>query len=230
MTLRQAISDIKILIKQTKDDREYTDYQILFWVLMYANRLKVQHLNKRDSGAFLHIYNQVPILKDDIGRKYIALPASIYDLDRDEGIHYLSYDYTIDECNAPFTSVNFTRTTPKKSQRLYFTEEEKPSPSNPYFYRVASNIYLLGLECIEVSNLEIGLFTSLEVDTDCDIDADFDFPNELYPVLQMNVLNVARFGLSIPNDTINTGADNIVTSQIPKQKIISVNQDAQQEQ
>ena len=56
-----------------------------------------------------------------------------------------------------FWPVKFTRTSPTKMQRLYFRDEETPSPDNPYFYRLNDRIYLLGVEQINITEVEVGL-------------------------------------------------------------------------
>jgi len=230
MTLRYALSDISSILKQNIANKKFSDAQILFWILCYADRLKSQHIPKIDSGAFIHQYFQIQVHIDTItGRQYIELPVGIYDFDLDDGINYLSYDYTVDECSPPFTSVTFARTTPSKSARLYWTDEEKPTPDNPYFYRIGDRLYLLGTQCITILNLEGGFYSSFDPTTTCDLDDEFDFPVELYPILQRQILDLARFGLAIPYDKTNTGNYNLDEdlNSVPKNKLVSVSQATQ---
>ena len=190
--------------------------------LVHASKLLSQHIAKRDSGAYLTVFNNVQINIDtENGYKYIDLPSDIMDFNFDDGISYISYGVCVDDCDPIFTSVQFTRIKPSAARIIYYTEEEKPSPSNPYFYRVGNRIYFLGLECINPCGLEMGLFLTINPDI-CDLDEDIGIPDELIPVLIRQVLDLGRFVLAMPTDRINEGdADHANT--IPTSKLISVN-------
>ena len=239
MTYRFILSDISETLKQNIANRKFSNAQILFWILCIADRLKSQHISKLDSGAFIHHYVQLPISTEPLtGRKYIELPSGIYDYDLDEGVRFLSYDYTIDSCTPPFTSVTFSRTSAATSKRLYWTEEEKPTPSNPYFYRLGDKLFLLGTECITIINVEAGLNSNFDPDmmynSNFSLDDEFYFPQELIQILKMQLFQMAQFGLAIPQSRTNTGnydLDNTL-EQVPKQKMVSVNdqQDNSQQQ
>ena len=54
--LRTVVDDIATDFKQTFDDKQIQKTQIAYWVLMVADRLRSQHVAKRDSGAFLSTY------------------------------------------------------------------------------------------------------------------------------------------------------------------------------
>lgn len=234
-TLRTIVNDISKDLKQIADDKEITDIQIGHWIIMLANRIRSQHIAKRDSGAFLSIFANVPVQEFTIttnpnqvkGRKYIEIPEVIYDYDRDGGIEYLSYYIELPEenCPPPFTNQTFTRTTPSESQRLYYSKYETPNPKNPYFYRVGPYIYLLGIECANVKNLEIGIYAALKPVTDgsLDLDARFDFPEETLIILKRQVLDLGRFVLMMPQERINDGSAE-GTAQIPTNKLTSVNE------
>lgn len=232
MTYRYALSDCEKMLEQAISQRKFSPSQVLFWILVIGDRLKSQHIGKIDSGAFIHQYDQIAVTTDPVtGRQYINLPTGIYDYNLDSGINYLSYDYTIDTCSAPFTSVTFSRTSPSTSKRLYWTEEEKPSPSNPYFYRIGDRVFLLGCECVTIQNVEGGFYSTFDPATTCSLDDEFDFPQELYQILKMQLLDMARFGLAIPSNRTNTGnydLDNEL-SEVPKNKLVSVNNQEQQD-
>jgi hypothetical protein len=234
-TLKTIVNDISIGLGQITDDKKVLDIQIAHWVIMLANRIKSQHIGKRDSGAFLSIFADVPIQTFLVnsgpnqvkGRKYIKLPACIYDYDRDEGIDYVSFyleDYE-PNCPPPFTVQTLGRTTPIESQRLYYSRYEKPAPDNAYFYRVGDYIYLLGLECVNAKSIEIGIYASLKPVTDPTLNWDepFDFPEETIPVLTRQVLDLGRFILLIPQERVNDGATSS-TENVPTNKIVSVNE------
>lgn len=207
------------------DDSELTLNHCAYWVLVYADRLKSQHWQKIDSGYFLHTFPSVPVSKDEITKiKYIQLPSGVYDLDGDRGISYISYNVDLDDCNPPFTSITFSRTTPSKSRVLYFSDDERPSPSNPYFYRTNNDkIYFLGVDKVSISSVEVGLLSTFNPAIPPDLDAELNFPQELIPVLQRQVLDIGRFVLQIPSERINDATLDYGNSQVPKTKLISVN-------
>lgn len=222
MTWRNVVYDIWTNLKQAFDDADITLYHVQYWVSVHASQLLSQHIDKRDSGAFLTVYNDVHVSTDsDNGYQYVQLPASILDYTLDGGIAYVSYGACMDECDPMFTSVTFSRTKPASARILYYTEEEKPSPSNPYFYRVGDRLYLLGLECINVCGLELGLYTTANAMT-CDLDEEINLPEELIPVLIRRVLDLGRFVMAMPTDRINEG-DSQLNQQMPTSKLISVN-------
>ena len=233
--LRAIVDDLATSFKQITDDKNIQKSQIAHWVVMFGNRMRMQHIGKRDSGQYLSIYAKVPIKTFDSvknpnqvpGRKYIELPTSIYDYDQDKGIEYLSYYVTEHKptCPPPFTNQTFTRTTPSDSSRLYLNGYEKPAPTNPFFYRVGDYLYLLGLECINPDFLEIGVYSTLKpiTDADFDLDAVFDFPDELLPQLLKQVLDLGRFVMMIPEERTNDGSDS-VQQNVPTNKLVSVNE------
>lgn len=234
-TLRTIVNDISKDLKQISDDKEVTDVQIAHWVIMFANRIRSQHVAKRDSGAFLSVFTNVPVQtfsaganpNEIKGRKYIEIPEVIYDYDKDGGIEYLSYyvDGYFENCPPPFTNQTFTRTTPSTAQRLYFSKYETPNPKNPYFYRVGPYLYLLGIECTDVKTVEIGIYAAIRpvTDDELDLDARFDFPEETLIILKRQVLDLGRFVLMMPQNRINDGSNDI-TGQVPTNKLTSVNE------
>jgi hypothetical protein len=221
MTWRNVVYDLWTDLKQAYDDADITLFHVQYWVSVNASKLLSQHIDKRDSGAFLTVYNNVQVLIDtDNGYKYIDLPANIIDYTRDGGVVYMSYGACVDDCDPIFTSVQFTRTKPSASRILYYTEEEKPSPSNPYFYRIGNRLYLLGIECINPCGIEIGLYITVSPDI-CDLDEEINLPEELIPVLIRQILDLGRFVLAMPTDRINEG--DAAQANVPTSKLISVN-------
>ena len=234
--LRTVVDDLIKDFKQVIDDKQLQKTQVAHWVIMLGNRLLSQHIGKRDSGAFLSIYAGVPIetatstVSPNVvkGRKYIVLPTCIFDYNKDGGVEYISYymDKKEPNCPAPFTRQTFTRTTPGGSQRLYMSSYETPGPKNPYWYRAGQYIYLLGVECINPKNVEIGIYSTLKPITDStiDLDAPFPFPEELLIQLKRQVLDLGRFALVIPETRINDGVDSYQGKLIPTNKLTSVNE------
>ena len=219
-TFRSVVYDIWTILRQNFDDDQITLNHVLYWTTIYADRLRVQHDLKHPSGVSLSVFNAIPVLTDaTTGRKYIILPASIYDYDNDGGIEYLSYTYMVDT-NA-FTQNTFSWTTAGAAKRLYWTDDERPTPDNPAIYRVGDKVFILGIECIDVNFLEAGLKTTLSYSA-CDLDEEFSFPPELLPILQRQILDLGRFVLQIPADRTNEGDYSLKGEDMPKTKIVSV--------
>lgn len=231
-TLKHICYDIQTDLKQTTDDQEIPLSKIAFYVLAAANRLKSQHIDKISSGAFIHTFPDVPVLRSAVNngdvikdRPYIELPKSIYDFDKDKGVHYVGYNSDNGEsCDGPrYAKVGFTRTEAgRKLERLYYTKYETPTPKNPYWYRVGSLVYLLGIESTTIDKVELGLKTTFDPITTIDVDAPFDFPEELLPILKRQVLDLGRFVLMIPSERTNDG-DSTLNGPVPSQKLVSVN-------
>jgi len=231
VTYRYVVYDILNDLKQIYDDAGLTPFKVFYWICIFADRLKKQHIDKISSGAYVSPFTVAITVEPTNGRNYFILPLTIYDFDKDGGVDYIAYSPNIDLSLPGFSSVTFTRTTPSKAARLYFREEEVPTPSNPYFYRLSDRIYLLGVEQINITEVEVGLKTTFNPsDITLDIDDEFPFPADLLPLLKRQILDMGRFVLNIPSDKINDG-NGFDSKIMPTQKLISVNDpDLQQQQ
>lgn len=235
--LRHIVDDIIVSLKQTIDDREIQPAHVAFWVITLSNRILAQHIDKRDSGAFLTIWTQVPVVEPVStqqtaivsGRKYSELPASIFDFDKDGGIEYIAYESDGGPgCPPRFTKNRFERTSPAESRLLSWSPYTMPTPSRPYFFRTGNYINYIGIENVNVPNVEIGIYSTIKSVTDIDIDAPFEFPEELIDVLRRQCLDLGRFILLVPSQRQNTGDDpNTNEGAVPTQKVASVNQQAE---
>lgn len=226
-TYRYVVYDLLKDLKKVFDDKDISLRSVLYWVTINANRLKYLHITKSVndkswiSGSFLSIFTGIPVktVPNDINpnlvenRKFIEAPVGIMDLERENGIHYISYDIAATGCcnQPPFTMVQFSPTTPAQSRLLYMNKYTSPSPNNPYFYRVGNYIYLLGIECINVKELEIGLYSYGDPKTICNLDEEIGIPEHLIPVLKASVLNMGVYAMKIPGDRKNEGTDTSVT-------------------
>ncbi len=231
--LRHIVDDLAKDFKQILDDKILQKAQIAYWVIYLGNRLRSQHIAKRDSGAFLstfivpvvvHTSNKNP--NEVKTRKHIILPKSIYDYDKDKGIEFMAYyaEEIEDAGGKPaFTRHTLTRTTQSESKTLYYSEYEEPGPENSYYYRVSDHLYMLGIECVDITQIEIGLYATLDPITEIDFDAPFEFPDELLIQLKRQVLDLGRFVLLIPEERINDGS-NVIPPTVPTNKLTSVNE------
>jgi hypothetical protein len=239
ITGRHILYDILGDLRQIYDDADLSPYRVYYWICVFADRLKRQHIAKISSGAFVTRFDNVPVLVDPVnGRHYITIPNVIYDMDEDKSINYITYSdewYLMSSTTiAPdyipeFADVTFTRTTPAESARLYFRSDEEPAPANPYFYRQGDRLYFLGTEDLAgFSSVEIGLNVAFDpTDLSLDLDAPFEFPQDLIPVLKRQIFDLGRFILMVPSDLKNDGSG-LQGGQIPTQKIVSVNEQPEQ--
>ena len=219
--IRYIVYDIINDLKQSFDNRLIGLNQVLYWTTIVANRLKFQHIDKLlkkgswISGKYLNIFTNIPIIIPVVnfnpniiaGRKYIKLPATVMDLEYENGVEYMTYDIgSTGCCNEPsFTMVTFSPTTPGGAANLYGDPYTKPCPRNPYFYRVHDYLYLLGIECINVKDLEIGIYTYADPHLICDLNGEIDLPEHLIEVLKRTVIDMGVFALKIPTDRTNDG-------------------------
>lgn len=216
MTYRYVGYDLLTSLKKMSDDADIRLSQVLYWIAVVANRIRVDQFGKTGSGLYTSTFSNIQIQTDSSGKKYIDIPALIMDLENEKGIEMLTY--CADECNPyPFTKVFFQPTTIGESMVLYMDEYTTPSPKNPYFYRVGDKVdnvkvnrlYLLGLECIEVRCLDCALRCSIDPTNICDLDNEIPIPDERIEELINSVLNLGRFVMMIPEENVNQGSDNV---------------------
>lgn len=219
MTYRDICYDILTNLKSNFSDAQFSLNSIFFWVRIYADRLRIQHDQKIDSGAYSTTFVLNVLIDSNNGRQYVIIPSSIYDYDNDKGVEFISY-YHADA--GDWRYVTFTRTSIPKAKRLFWTEDELPTPSNPYWYRDGEKLFLIGTECIDLQTVEAGLKLTLAGLTVCDLDEQMPFPDELIPILQRQVLDLGRFILSVPVDRTETQSGDEPNTVQNKQKLVSV--------
>lgn len=230
--LRITVDDILVTIKQTFDDKQVSQAQVAYWVIIVANDLLGKHNAKRDSGAFLTTFVDIPVqvatksTNPNIvaGRKYVELPGNIFDYDKDGGVEYIAY-YRDEqpECQPDFQRKTIQRTSPGELQWLQLSPHTKPSIKNPYWYRTGDIIYLVGLEISLVKFIEMGVYMTIDPLEKIDIDQPFSFPAELLQVLKRQVVDLARFSFLFPKDSDNDGTDSSGDTKQNIPKIQSVN-------
>lgn len=216
-TYRYVVYDIETSLKQSFDDADISFVQILYWVQVIANRLRSDFYRlNNEEDSYLATFAPVVVNIDDKGRKYIDLPTQILSLKYDAGVQYITYNFDTCCCGGdPLYQVNFDRTTPAALRNLVADPYTKPSAKNPYFYRVADKVngisvnrlYLLGLECVDVTDVEIGILSSLDPTDVCNLDDEIPLPPELIHTLISEVLKLGRFVMMVPEERLNDGDD-----------------------
>lgn len=227
-TLRTVWYDLKHDLKQVKDDLEISDAQGMYWTLIVADRLRMQHIVKRRSGAFLTTF-VVDVETDTTfsNRRFITLPKSIYDLDMDAGVQSLSY--FVPNGNTPeFRRIELFRTDPSTSRSRNMSFYQRARPDHPYFWREGKRLYLDGV-ALDLEKIEAKLLTTLptiqEVDAEGLADQPLDFPRELVYPLKRALLDMGRFALALPGqELVNDGTNrNVQQTAGAPEKTVSVN-------
>jgi hypothetical protein len=216
-TYRYVAKDIQTSLNKSFDDADIRLTQILYWIQVIANRIRLEQSEATESGLFVSTFSPVTVNIDDKGRPYIDLPASIMDLPNEKGIVYITYNHETECCCAgsTFAQVFFQPTFVSHVHRLYGDEYEKPTPQNPYFYRIGdkvngvdvNRVYLVGIECINVKDVEIAIKCSLDPSQVCDLDDQIAIPDERIEELMKSVLDLGRFVMLMPQERVNQGAD-----------------------
>lgn len=216
MTYRYVVYDLQKSFNAAFDDADFTFNQILYWVQVVANRMRIQHNSLTNSDLYTSTFSSIAVQTDSKGRKYIDLPVQIMELPNNAGIVYITYNVETCKCEGPvFAQTFFSGTAIGAINNLYRDEYTKPSVKNPYFYRVGhqvdgvgvNRIYLLGVECIEIEDVEIAVKSSLDPKNVCNIDDNLPLPDELIQELMMQVLQLGRFVMLMPNENVNDGQD-----------------------
>lgn len=222
-TWRYVCNSLLENLKQIEVTSNIKLSHVVYWTSIVANRLRHQQIKKRHTGAYLEIFDNLPIVSQVssttqnliAGRKYSVLPKDIYDLDNDNGIDYINYFLP---GNDGFKRIPFTRTTPSEAHRLYMGPYEKPTPQNPYYYRVHQYIYYLGIENIAAISGEMGLYTTIDTHSNLvSLDDELDLTADQIAILEYEIFNLGRAVLMIPRDRLNDGTDTATFQ--PKQAI-----------
>ena len=193
-SLRTIWNDVRRTLKQTKDDLEIPDRQGWYWTLVIADRLRMQHEVKRDSGAYVTTF-AVPVetAADFLDRPFVTLPKSIYDLDMDAGVESLSF-YAPNGSTPEFARIELFRVTPS-TLRMYLMSTTMAR--GHFFWREGPRLYMHGVSP-SVPFMEAKLRTTLPDVTTVDPDAQFDFPKELLIPLIKEITDMGRFALGMP--------------------------------
>lgn len=219
MTYRYVVYDLQKSLKKTFDDADITLIQIIYWVQVIANRIRLEHYSATKSDLFTSTFYPIDVKKDDKGRKYIDLPVQIMDLPNNEGVAYITYNFDTNCCHGDtFAQTYFQPVNTMDVQLLYLDEYTKPTPKQPYFRRVGdkvngvdvNRIYLLGLECVEVKDVEIAVRSTLDPRNVCNLDDKLPIPDERVADLMTEILKLGRFIMLIPDERQNDGSDNTV--------------------
>jgi hypothetical protein len=224
-TLRTIADDLLLTAKQEFDDRKISLMQMRYWVLIAADRLLSQRIEKQGtetqgrSGRWMTTFvltiqenNHVEPNVNTICGRYVNLPEDVYDYQNDRGIDYM-ITYAGDGCDGcpPGFEIQFTRTTPRLMGARGSTAYEKPSVRNPKWYREQNRLWLLGHETVPLSvigKVQVGLLCTLPDVNEARLDEPLNFPKERIDLLCRQVLDRIRLDISMPNTKLrNDGTE-----------------------
>ena len=216
-TYRNVAYDLQTSLKKTFDDTNINLVQIMYWSQVVANKMRAEIDTVDYTDEFTSTFSSVKVLQDPKGRPYIDLPTGLADLKYEKGVRYITYNEETGSCcdGANFAQVFFQPTKVMHLHRLYMDDYEKPTPSNPYFYRLGEKVeglavnrlYLVGVECIDVSDVEIAIMSTLDLKSLAGLDDPFPLPDRYISQLMQEVLQLGRFVMLIPEELTNEGAD-----------------------
>ena len=188
----------------------------MYWVQVIANKLRADEYDAKKQDPYISTFYPVAVLSDDKNRKYIDLPTQILNVKADGGVRYITYNWETGCCQGdPLSQVQFDRTTVAGLRNLYAEPYTTPSPKNPFFYRIADKVngvsvnrlYLLGLECVDVKDVEIGILSTMNPKEVCNLDDELPLSDEQVFLLITEVLKMGRFVMMIPEERVNIGTD-----------------------
>lgn len=224
-TYRFVAYDLEKSLKKTFDDAEITFAQVVYWVMVVANKLRAQHYLQTNTDLFTSTYSSVPIHKDNKGRKYIDLPTQMIDLPFQKGMKYIAYniEQETEENGYSFAQIFFQPTFTGQVQHLYLDEYTKPSRINPYFYRIGQYIdnvsvdrlYLIGIENLPIEDVEVAMLSTLNPNFLPNLDDEIPLPDELVLEVITQILNLGRMILMIPDERKNDGSDGTKVGNLP---------------
>lgn len=242
-TWGQFVEDIMLEFGWNHDDAEKSKASVLYNVRLVAARLLQGHVQKndtlgpgqRDSDAFMCTY--VLDVQQDEGlhdRYYFDLPTTIFDMDKDGAIRYITYFLTEEEpgCPPEIQRIQFSRTTADRLYALQGSTYQRPSPKTPYFIRANSKVspnpgnnrvYLFGVE--ELDQVEVGLFAGIPPMSDILPTDDIPLPDELLYILKRHVLDLGRWSLALPVERLRNDGRDFERGETPLNmpKMVSVN-------
>lgn len=198
-------------LKQTFPDRDFGLFECLYHVQLAANTIINQILDKHgSSGRFMSTYTDLPVLYDNkLNLPYFVIPQQVYDMSMEGGLTQLWYNIVVDDtCDPPiWTQQQFQPTHFDTMHKLYLNEYTKPKSTNPYFFRVTDNIYLVGVSKIACKTVNTVVYATLDPKDVADLDQEIPLPDEYVEQLYYKVFSLGRFIANVPDERKLIGAD-----------------------
>lgn len=217
-TYNEVVDDILRTAGGIHDDFFRSKAAVLFNVIIAADRLKRQRLQKDLSSGYgsRGTTDMLTIFQVDVSyetplsnRGYFTLPGDVYDISENSGVGYIVYNRN-SNCKDNLYGVHFTLTTPSEADMLWGAAFQKPRPSMPYYFRARYNngtttysdrVWLLGINP-QITSVEVGLYLTVGSLSTIDPDTDIDIPADMLLLLKYQVLNLERWCFSVPQENL----------------------------
>lgn len=204
-TYRSVVYEKFTAFKKDFDDTDLTLNQVIYATTLAVNTVMMQHLTRTGHiNSYLEIFDVAVTKHEDKGWYEFELPAGIFDLFRDYGIKFITYDKKEDGqwlCT-PFQWIDYD-----EYWRVKHSPYECPSPKNPYFTRVKNKVHLLGIEKLVVRTVTCGLYVTVPVGATIDLDEEIPLDEGHLVFATQLIDNLLRFALVITPDKQNDGSD-----------------------
>lgn len=218
MTYRLVVYDLLKSLRKNFDDGDFTVTQILYWVTVIENKLIYEFSQKEgESDLYLSTFYPVKIKTDSRDRKYLDVPGEIIELPNNGGIAFMSY--SVDDCACGGSNITdsifFNSVKSGELQHIAMDEYTKPKPTNPYYYRIGANVngvkgdrlYILGFDCVDIDCVELGIHGISDPSKLCSLDDKMKIPSQYIHEIQIRILRMGAFILTMPEERTNIGAD-----------------------
>lgn len=205
-------------LKSVFSDTDISQESIIWAVKIIVNKVKKKSIEPTASGSYLATFTNLPTSMQFDGanntlrnKKYIELPANIFDLDRDGGVDWLAYDKTIKDENEKVIfcePIYFQRSTLIQLREMGANGHERPSPDSPYFVRVNNLLYLAGIEVLPKVILNGAFFiTENPYIGEMLLDDTILLNDEQIADVVAQVLALGKWALMQPKDSTEEGTD-----------------------
>jgi len=228
-TYRYLTNSLSDFFKQAKADNTISQGQITMWIKMAINVIKKNEFDKytlqimgsnrvifTDIALSLQYTNAGNVLKN---RKHFTLPAPIFDLFNESGIDWIDFD---PPANLDCGITTFEPITMNEIQMLSSFEK-----MNRYFVRIDQEVYLIGIEDIPVTTVNVCLIAAEEPNlTNTQWDAPIQLDGEEMAAVYNQVINWGLTAMRIPDNRTETGADK---TKVPAYKALTQQQEQPQQ-
>lgn len=208
-TYRYLANLILDKINENADDSQITINHVIFWINIASNRLRLERKTKikADSGAYLVLIEGVPITVAG-RRKFIELPNVILDMDNDNGVAAINYNLNTAPDGVDTLGTKFERISPAAAHSAMHIPIRKPSPTNPFYYRMGDRLSILGLENVRVDTVDLFLYTAVDPTIMVSLDTEVGVEEDQIEPLYAAVMQLMNFGLPSSQSFKNDGKDN----------------------
>lgn len=204
-TYRHVVFEKFTSLKKDFDDSDTFLAQVIYATKLAVNTVMMQHLTRTQHvNAYLEIFDVSVTKHSGKGWYEFELPVGIFDLMRDYGIKFVTYDQ---KSNGKWLCVPFQYIDYDELWRTKNSPYECPSPKNPYFTRVKNKVHLIGVETIPLTTVSCGLYVTVPVSATVDLDEEIPLDEGHLVFATQLIDNLLKFAIAITPERQNDGSD-----------------------